>query len=124
MKGKIQLIKATAEGEQLSVEAEFDTADKTITGDSLREEMTPFFDMIDGRLKEMNMRVIASNRLTKKLPAEAQMALHQAIDYLYGRAPKQDIVKQYEAAVKEAQEAEDKREAGGGKGHKGPVGTA
>ena len=121
MKGKIQLIKGTAEGEQLSVEAEFDTTDKHLTGDSLREEMAPFFDMIDGRLKEMNMRVIASNRLAKNMPVEAQMALHQAIDYLYGRAPKQDVVREYEKAVKEAQENEDKAGKGG---HKGPVGTA
>lgn len=132
MKGKIQMIKATAEGEQLMCEADWDSDELQKKGifneEGLRKELSPVFDVIDGRLKEMNMRVIASNRLVKRLPAEAQMAINQAIDYLYGKAPKADIVREFEDAQKEAQENEDKayattegKKKGGGKG---PVGNA
>ncbi len=121
---KLTILKQTAEGENISLEANFDPKEQT--GEELRESLSSCFDLIDIRLREMNMRVIASNRMVKKMPAEAQVAISQAIDMLFGRAPKQDIVREYEAARREAQEAEKKAEAGHGNSGKlkKPVGNA
>ncbi len=135
MKVKVGIIKMSAEGEQVSVEGDIDTAELTITGEQLRVEFAPFFDLIDDRLREMNERVIASNHLVKRLPADAQMAIHQAIDMLYGKAPREAVHQHFEAAKKEAEENQEKAFAHtqnqldpkkGGKGGKGssPVGNA
>ncbi len=108
MKAKLTIIKATAEGEQVSVEGEIDSEEHKVTREYLRGEFEPFFGLIDDRLREMNMRVIASNHLVKHMPAEAQMAITQAHDMLYGRAPKEEVNRIYEEVRKEAQENEDK----------------
>ncbi len=135
MKVKVGIIKMSAEGEQVSVEGDIDTTGQTITGEQLRVEFAPFFDLIDDRLREMNERVIASNHLVKRLPVDAQMAIHQAIDMLYGKAPREEVHQHFEAAKKEAEEnqekafqfnEEQKKGIKGGKGGKGsgPVGNA
>ena len=135
MKVKVGIIKMSAEGEQVSVEGDIDTAELTITGEQLRVEFAPFFDLIDDRLREMNERVIASNHLVKRLPVDAQMAIHQAIDMLYGKAPREEVHQHFEAAKKEAEENQEKafehtqnqldpKKGGKGSSGKSPVGNA
>ena len=136
MKVKLGIIKATAEGEQVNVEGELDTDQHEITRETLQKEFEPFFGLIDDRLREMNMRVIASNHLVKRMPAEAQQAIHNAHDMLYGRAPKEEVKNIFEEVRQEVQENEDKAvqvqaervnqgRKGGKGGHEGgPVGNA
>ncbi len=120
MKAKLTIIKATAEGEQVSVEGEIDSNEHKVTREYLRGEFEPFFGLIDDRLREMNMRVIASNHIIKRMPADVQMAITAAHDMLYGRAPKEEVNRIYEEVRKEVQENEDKAFEASNKPHVHP----
>ncbi len=96
---RLHIIKTTAEGEQCSFEID----------DPTDEDTKKLFKQMDDRLWEMNKRIIAANYLCKKLPAEAQMAIHNMMDVLHGRKPGPSI----ELIVQEAtEEMLAEREAG------------
>ena len=89
MSVKLQIIKVTADGEQVSIEAnlerrDFEAIDK---GVSLRAIFDPYFLLIDDRLLEMNKRIMAMNYMVKKLPVEAQVAINSIWDVLHGKVP-------------------------------------
>ena len=89
---RLHIIKTTAEGEQTSIESDFNEVSPV--------ELKHFYKIVDDRLWEMNKRVIAANYLCKKLPAEAQMAIHNMIEVLHGMKPGPSI----ELIVQEATE--------------------
>ncbi len=109
---KINIIKITADGEQTSIEGDF-TPEKdqtavmhpsgqkeTIKGRPMLEQLMPYYQLCDDRLFEMNLRILASNELVRRLSPDAQMAIHNVMEVLMGQAPKSDIAK----IVKEGQE--------------------
>ena len=103
---KINIIKITADGEQTSIEGEFEPL-----WDKEKEayfpmllQVAPYLQMLDDRLFEMNLRILASNELVKRLSPDAQMAIHNVMEVLMGQAPKSDIAK----IVKEGQERRQK----------------
>ncbi len=89
---KLTISKVTADGEQTLIEEEIGAGDKSV--------LSAYYKIVDDRLWEMNKRVIAANYLCKKLPAEAQMAIHNMMDVLHGRKPGPSI----ELIVQEATE--------------------
>ncbi len=108
---KINIIKITADGEQTSIEGEFEPKkdyqvkhfDGTIEikkGQPMLEQLMPYYQLCDDRLFEMNTRILASNELVRRLSPDAQMAIHNVMEVLMGQAPKSDIAK----IVKEGQE--------------------
>jgi len=76
---KLMIIKQTAEGEQTSIEDEFNELSPV--------QIKVFYKLVDDRLWEMNKRVIAANYLCKKLPVDAQMAIHNMLEVLHGMKP-------------------------------------
>ena len=112
---KINIIKVTADGEQTSIEGEFEPSkdyqvklpDGTIEarkGQPMLEQLLPYYQLCDDRLFEMNTRILASNELVRRLPPDAQMAVHHAMEVLMGQAPKSEIAQ----IVKEGQERREK----------------
>ena len=112
---KINIIKITADGEQTSIEGEFAPEgdyqvkhfDGTIEikkGQPMLEQLLPYYQLCDDRLFEMNLRILASNELVRRLTPDAQMAIHQVMEVLMGQAPKSDIAQ----IVKEGQERREK----------------
>ena len=112
---KINIIKITADGEQTSIEGEFEPTlsyqvkaiDGTVTtvpGKPLLEQLLPYYQLADDRLFEMNERILASNELVRRLSPDAQMAVHHVCEVLMGQAPKSDIAK----LVKEGQQRREK----------------
>lgn len=89
---KIMLIKSTFDGEQLSVEWNLEKRDydRLEKGETLREILAPFLRFTDDRLREMNLRIMVSQKCVKTLPVEAQMAFHNVMDTLHGMKP-QDL---------------------------------
>ena len=92
---KLTISKVTADGEQTLIEEEITPGD-----DHGPAKIKYLYKLMDNRLWEMNKRVIAANYLCKKLPAEAQMAIHNMMDVLHGRKPGPSI----ELIVQEATE--------------------
>jgi hypothetical protein len=102
MATKISIFKTTADGEQVNVEIDLtadhlkqmeprhvkhpNNRDEIVPGKSLRELFQPCFQLVDDRLFEMNQRIMASNVLVKKLPPEAQYAVHNVFEVLHGRS--------------------------------------
>ena len=112
---KINIIKITADGEQTSIEGEFtpegdyqikhpDGTIETKKGKPMLEQLLPYYQLCDDRLFEMNLRILASNELVRRLSPDAQMAIHQVMEVLMGQAPKSDIAQ----IVKEGQERREK----------------
>ena len=106
---KIGMHKTSAEGEMLTIEVDMDRNhyDALKHGVRLRDQLEPYFQLLDDRLLEMNNRIIASNYMVKKLPVEAQMAIHNVIDVLYGRTagpPADAILKEAHEEVERAKE--------------------
>ncbi len=112
---KINIIKITADGEQTSIEGEFEPVlpyqvkdikgeVSTVKGEPMLNQLAPYFQLLDDRLFEMNTRVLASNELVRRLTPDAQMAVHHVMEVLMGQAPKSDINK----IVKEGQERRQK----------------
>ena len=99
---KINIIKITADGEQTSIEGEFEPYVFTDTGKygDMLPQLAPSYQLCDDRLFEMNTRILASNELVKRLSPDAQMAVHNVMEVLMGQAPKSDIAQ----IVKEGQE--------------------
>ena len=113
--GKINIIKITADGEQTSIEGEFepekdyrvkhvDGTIETKKGRPMLEQLMPYYQLCDDRLFEMNSRILASNELVRRLTPDAQMAVHNVMEVLMGQAPKSDIAQ----TVKEGQERREK----------------
>ena len=100
--GKINIIKITADGEQTSIEGEFEPQwdPKTESYRSMLPQLMPYYQLCDDRLFEMNSRILASNELVRRLTPDAQMAVHNVMEVLMGQAPKSDIAQ----IVKEGQE--------------------
>ena len=98
---KINIIKITADGEQTSIEGEFEPLRSE---ESMLEQLMPYYQLCDDRLFEMNLRILASNELVRRLTPDAQMAIHQVMEVLMGQAPKSDIAQ----IVKEGQERREK----------------
>ena len=112
---KINIIKITADGEQTSIEGEFEPSkdyqvklpDGTIEarkGQPMLEQLLPYYQLCDDRLFEMNSRILASNELVRRLTPDAQHAVHNVMEVLMGQAPKSDIAQ----TVKEGQERREK----------------
>ena len=103
---KINIIKITADGEQTSIEGEFEPHLVKETGKyvDMLPELLPYYQLCDDRLFEMNSRILASNELVRRLTPDAQMAVHNVMEVLMGQAPKSDIAQ----IVKEGQERREK----------------
>ncbi len=112
---KISIIKITADGEQTSIEGEFepekdyqvkqiDGTIETTKGRPMLEQLMPYYQLCDDRLFEMNSRILASNELVRRLTPDAQMAVHNVMEVLMGQAPKSDIAQ----IVKEGQQRREK----------------
>ena len=112
---KINIIKITADGEQTSIEGEFEPSpargvkhpDGTVTLEKnkpMLEQLMPYYQLCDDRLFEMNSRILASNELVRRLTPDAQMAVHNVMEVLMGQAPKSDIAQ----IVKEGQQRREK----------------
>ncbi len=106
---KLNIIKVTADGEQCSIDVE--VSPESIPrrlGKSHYEDLVahvaPYYKLMDERLLEMNERILGSNELVRRLPPEAQVAMHHALDVLMGRAPKSEI----DQLVKEGQQRRQK----------------
>ena len=108
---KINIIKITADGEQTSIEGEFEPKKKQeykrvdgkieiVEGRPMLEQLMPYYQLCDDRLFEMNTRILASNELVRRLTPDAQMAVHNVMEVLMGQAPKSDIAQ----IVKEGQQ--------------------
>ena len=99
---KINIIKITADGEQTSIEGEFEPQwdPKTESYRPMLPQLMPYYELCDDRLFEMNNRILASNELVRRLTPDAQMAVHNVMEVLMGQAPKSDIAQ----TVKEGQE--------------------
>lgn len=114
MSVKMTIIKHTADGEQLSIEAEVGPEFIPSEG-GLRGYLDPYFRLMDDRLMELNKRIIASNYMVKKLPTEAQMAMHNIMDVLHGHKPgpaiEEIIVEAADDLEKRRVQAEAKKEA-------------
>ena len=110
---KITIHKVTADGEQVSVEVPL-TSDMLRLAQrgevTLRTYLTPILELMDDRLLEMNKRIIASNYLTKKLPVDAQVALHNVLDVLHGKSSGPATEEVLEAARREYDEQKRKAE--------------
>ena len=113
---KVVIHKVSADGEQVSIEVPVDrtVVDQHVAHKThLRE--SPFiaaaFDLIDARLLEMNKRIMASNVLVRKLPADAQFALNNVLDVLHGKAggPATEEILAQAKAEAEAQQVEMER---------------
>ena len=103
---KINIIKITADGEQTSIEGEFEPQwdPKTESYRPMLPQLMPYYQLCDDRLFEMNSRILASNELVRRLTPDAQMAVHNVMEVLMGQAPKSDIAQ----TVKEGQERREK----------------
>lgn len=102
---KLQIIKVTADGEQCNIEVEVGPESVSQQPGKSHYEcivnhVAPYFKLMDERLLEMNERILGSNELVRRLPPEAQVAMHHALDVLMGRAPKSEI----DQLVKEGQQ--------------------
>lgn len=110
---KISIFKSSADGEQVNIELELrkDHYEKLAIGESLREQLEPYFRLVDDRLLEMNKRIIASNMLVKQLPVDAQMAVTNVMDVLHGRSMGPPPVKVVDESKREYDEAKANLEA-------------
>jgi hypothetical protein len=92
---KVVITKLTAEGEQLSLEVA--NVPKEIEHafakdrHALHTWMSPYFQLVDDRLREMNVRVAAQNVMLRKLGPEVQLVVRQLHDILYGQIPAADL---------------------------------
>ena len=75
---RLVIAKATAEGEQFNVE--FDLPEGLDPS-----QIRPVLEFLDARLLEMNLRIINANKKVRSLGPDAQMAVHEVMDVLYGR---------------------------------------
>lgn len=89
---KLLIGKQTGDGESCSIEIDLDKEG---------ERLDEYFDLLDKRLHTMNQRTIAGDYMCKKLPAEAQMAIHSMMDILHGRKPGPSVQLVVEEAVEE-----------------------
>lgn len=80
---KVSLFKSTADGEQLNYEFDLEAA----PGDDLREKLDPYFQLVDDRLLEMNLRILVSNVMVAKLEPQLQVAFHSVMEVLHGQRP-------------------------------------
>lgn len=98
MQVKINIIKVTADGEQLSIDA--DISPNEIRGDiDLLPQLKPYFKLADDRMFEMNKRIISSGWMAKRLTPEEQMHLHEVIEMLHGRKPASVVDEMYQEAT-------------------------
>lgn len=95
---KLNVIKVTADGEQLSIEAEFNHNEVGPETDLLNL-LTPYFKLADDRMFEMNKRIISSGWMAKRLTPEEQMHLHEVIEMLHGRKPSSVVDEMYQEAT-------------------------
>lgn len=99
---KVSLFKSTADGEQLNYEFDLEAA----PGDDLREKLDPYFQLVDDRLLEMNLRIMVGNKLVSHLPPEAQVAIHNVMEVMHGQKPTmpefRDLLQQAVAEVVES----------------------
>lgn len=113
---RISWIKVLADGEQGSVE--WNLGEKDIQAHRegkrhLQETLAPMFDLIDARLLTMNKRIMASNYLLKKLPADAQFAVNNVMDVMHGKAdgpPVEAILKEREAEMEAARAQAERKQ--------------
>ena len=52
---------------------------------AIKAKIDPVFRVMDDRLLEINMRLLNRNAVARKLGPEANMALHQTVEVMYGR---------------------------------------
>jgi len=112
---KVGIIKVSADGEQCSIE--YNLGEKALQAHRegrrhLREELAPAFDLLDARLLEMNKRIMASNYLVQKLPAEARFAVNNVMDVLHGKTSGPAVEEVLEASRAEVAAARAKGEGG------------
>lgn len=98
MNVKLNVIKGTADGEQVSIDAEIGGLDLS---KPLLEQLHPYFQLMDDRMLEMNKRIIASKWMAKRLTPTEQMHLHEVIEMLHGRKPASIVEQMYQEATEE-----------------------
>lgn len=86
---KIMVQKAVGDQETWGLEVNVSEDTLTKNAEKAREyiqaRMNPALKVIDERLAVLGERVVASNRMAAALPGEAQIALHQVIEVMFGR---------------------------------------
>ena len=75
---RVLIAKQCAEGEQINAEFDFPEG---LDHAQVKETLA----FLDARLLEMNLRVINANKKVRSLGPDAQMAVHEVMDVLYGR---------------------------------------
>ena len=90
---KIIVNKMVGEGEQFAIELNIgeDVLKKEgVEGAQVR--LAPALALVDARLLELNTRLLNANRLAQKLTPEANAAMRQCVDILWGRqSPPMDL---------------------------------
>jgi hypothetical protein len=97
----ITMQKRTGEGEEAVIEIKAQTAKEAY------KELAEGFSLLDQRCANKNKMLLDAMRMTKELPPEAQMALKQSVDILFGRTQLGDEIARNLVEL-EAAKAEDK----------------
>lgn len=78
---KVQIAKATAEGETVMIE---------VSGKDIHDwdsRVRPVLDKVDARMLEMNMRLLNGFKTLEQFPAEYRGPIKQIIQALHGHRP-------------------------------------
>jgi hypothetical protein len=97
----ITMQKRTGEGEEAVIEI------KAQTSREAYKELAEGYALLDARCATKNKWLLDAMRMSKELPAEAQMALKQSVDILFGRTQLGDEIARNMVEL-EAAKAEDK----------------
>ena len=90
---KIIVNKMVGEGEQFAIEINInDDVLKKEGVEGAQARLSPALALVDARLLELNTRLLNANRLAQKLTPEANAAMRQCVDILWGRqTPPMDL---------------------------------
>ena len=83
---KIIVNKMVGEGEQFAIEVNIgEDVLKREGVKGAQDRLSPALALVDARLLELNTRLLNANKLAQKLTPEANYAMRQCVDILWGR---------------------------------------
>ena len=90
---KIIVNKMVGEGEQFAIEVNInDDVLKKEGVEGAQTRLSPALALVDARLLELNTRLLNANRIAQTLTPEANAAMRQCVDILWGRqTPPMDL---------------------------------